>query len=108
MTKLKQLTPYLLLVVLSFFVANFVLKSFLNTGLEINSMLSVVTIAIIALVIYGVYLIINLILNKILSIRVYKGNKIVKLFVFFLIYTIGWIVSPTIVLLLMIILYGGI
>lgn len=108
MTKLKQAVPYLLLIILSFFVGSFVAEIFLGAGLEIRSFSSLIPATIITVIIYGAYAVIHLILKKILPAHIYKENKIVKFIIFFLIYVVGWIASPSIILLFMVILYGGI
>ncbi len=87
MTIVKQIVLYLLLIVLSFFTASFILERFLDGGLE---GILYLFIPIFAITIYGIYAIIHPIFKKILPVHTYRENKPVKLIIFFLIYTIGW------------------
>lgn len=105
--KLKEVVPYLLLVVLSFFVGSFISKIFLGTGLEIRSFSSLIPATIIAVIIYSIYIVTHLILKKVLPVHIYKDNKITKFLVFFLVYVIGWIISPIVVLFLVVSFSSG-
>jgi hypothetical protein len=109
MTKLKQIGPYLLLVMVSWFPAFFISDNFLDPAfLTIRDSSDLIGIAVVAVIIYGVYSVIHLILKKILPLYIYKDNVPVKLIVFFLTYVIGLVAFPIIVLIIMGSIFGGI
>ena len=91
MTKLKQIIPYLLLVVLSFFTTSYMLGGVLVRTFGIQEYVFWVIFILIS---YVVYISIHSVLKKNLPARIYKDNKFVKFIVFFLIYTFALFIIP--------------
>ncbi len=92
--KPKQIMIYIsvmVAVLLPFFFATLIVQEVLD--LPANSFrgsIGSMVIGFISIPVYGVYIIIHLISNKVLPTYIYKENKTIKILTFFLITLFGW------------------